>query len=290
MKKSFGEKLKSLFSKKAAIDDDFYDELIELLVEGDIGAKTAYNIVDELQKICSDNKIREEDKIILELKKLLLKDVRAYTPEIQKDKVNVWMVLGVNGVGKTTSVAKLAKYYKDSGIENLILASADTFRAAAIEQLDLHGERLGIRVVSHQHGSDPSAVVYDAAEAVRAKGPGLVLADTAGRLHNKENLVRELQKIDKTCRSKADEGCYKKIIVIDATTGQNALRQAEVFNEAVGVDAVIMTKYDSTAKGGVAVTIGRELGIPVAFICTGEKYEDIGIFKPEEYIDEFLGI
>ena len=226
MKKSFGEKLKSLFSKKAAIDDDFYDELIELLVEGDIGAKTAYNIVDELQKICSDNKIREEDKIILELKKLLLKDVRAYTPEIQKDKVNVWMVLGVNGVGKTTSVAKLAKYYKDSGIENLILASADTFRAAAIEQLDLHGERLGIRVVSHQHGSDPSAVVYDAAEAVRAKGPGLVLADTAGRLHNKENLVRELQKIDKTCRSKADEGCYKKIIVIDATTGQNALRQA----------------------------------------------------------------
>lgn len=290
MKKSFGERLKSLFSKKAAIDDDFYDELIELLVEGDIGAKTAYIIVDELQKICSDNKIREEDKIILELKKLLLADVKAYTPEIEKDKVNVWMVLGVNGVGKTTSVAKLAKYYKDSGIENVVLASADTFRAAAIEQLDLHGERLGIRVVSHQHGSDPSAVVYDAAEAVRAKGAGLVLADTAGRLHNKENLVRELQKIDKTCRSKADEGCYKKIIVIDATTGQNALRQAEVFNEAVGVDAVIMTKYDSTAKGGVAVTIGRELGIPVAFICTGEKYEDIDTFKPEEYINEFLGI
>jgi fused signal recognition particle receptor len=290
MKKSFGEKLKSLFSRKAAIDDDFYDELIELLVEGDIGAKTAYTIVDELQKICSDNKIREEDKIILELKKLLLADVKAYTPEIQKDKVNVWMVLGVNGVGKTTSVAKLAKYYKDSGIENVVLASADTFRAAAIEQLDLHGERLGIRVVSHQHGSDPSAVVFDAAEAVRAKGAGLVLADTAGRLHNKENLVRELQKIDKTCKSKADEGCYKKIIVIDATTGQNALRQAEVFNEAVGVDAVIMTKYDSTAKGGVAVTIGRELGIPVAFICTGEKYEDIDTFKPEEYINEFLGI
>ena len=290
MKKSFGEKLKSLFSRKAAIDDDFYDELIELLVEGDIGAKTAYTIVDELQKICSDNKIREEDKIILELKKLLLADVKAYTPEIQKDKVNVWMVLGVNGVGKTTSVAKLAKYYKDSGIENVVLASADTFRAAAIEQLDLHGERLGIRVVSHQHGSDPSAVVYDAADAMRVAGPGIVIADTAGRLHNKENLVRELQKIDKTCKSKADEGCYKKIIVIDATTGQNALRQAEVFNEAVGVDAVIMTKYDSTAKGGVAVTIGRELGIPVAFICTGEKYEDIGTFKPEAYIDEFLGI
>ena len=290
MKKSFGEKLKSLFSKKAAIDDDFYDELIELLVEGDIGAKTSYEIVDELQKICSENKIREQDKIIQELKKLLLKDVKAIELNPEKDSVNVWMILGVNGVGKTTSVAKMAKYYRDSGIQNVVLASADTFRAAAIEQLDLHGERLGIRVVSHQHGSDPSAVVFDAAEAVKAKGPGLVLADTAGRLHNKENLVRELQKIDKTCRTKADEGCYRKIIVIDATTGQNALRQAEVFNEAVGVDAVIMTKYDSTARGGVAVTVGRELGIPVAFICTGEKYENISLFNPEEYIDEFLGI
>ena len=290
MKKTFGEKLKALFSKKQAISDDFYDELIELLVEGDIGAKTSYEIVDELQKICSDNKIREQDQILQELKKLLLANVKAVELTPQKDKVNVWMILGVNGVGKTTSVAKMAKYYKDSGFDNVVLASADTFRAAAIEQLDLHGSRIGVRVVSHQHGSDPSAVVYDAAEAVRAKGPGLVLADTAGRLHNKENLVRELQKIDKTCRSKADEGCYKKIIVIDATTGQNALRQAEVFNEAVDVDAVIMTKYDSTAKGGVAVTIGRELGIPVAFICTGEKYENIGFFNPEKYVDDFLGL
>ena len=154
----------------------------------------------------------------------------------------------------------------------------------------MHGEKVGVRVVSHQHGSDPSAVVFDAAEAVKAKGSGLVLADTAGRLHNKENLVRELQKIDKICASKADEGCYKKIIVIDATTGQNALRQAEVFNEAVGVDAIIMTKYDSTAKGGVAISIGKELHIPIAFVCTGEKYKDIDVFKPEEYIDEFLGL
>jgi fused signal recognition particle receptor len=289
MKKSFGARFKSLFSKNK-INEEFFEELTDILVEGDIGAKTAYLIVDELEQICSKNKVTDEQQIMQELKKLLLESVKAVKLEIQKDKQNVWMVLGVNGVGKTTSVAKMALYYKNNGADNIILASADTFRAAAIEQLNLHGERVGVRVVSHQHGSDPSAVVFDAADALKAKGPGLVLADTAGRLHNKENLVRELQKIDRTCRSKADEGCYKKIIVIDSTTGQNALRQAEVFNEAVGIDAVVMTKYDSTAKGGVAVSICRELNIPVAFICTGEKYGDIQEFNAENYIDEFLGL
>lgn len=290
MKVSFGERLKGLFSKKSKINEDFYDDLTDLLVEGDIGAKTSYEIVEELQAVCSKNKITEEQDILQELKKILLKYVHQCSLEPDSSKQNVWMVLGVNGVGKTTSVAKLAKLFKNKGMENLVLASADTFRAAAIEQLNTHGEKIGIRVVSHQHGSDPSAVVFDAAEAVKSKGPGLVIADTAGRLHNKENLVRELQKIDRICASKADEGCYKRIIVIDATTGQNALRQVEVFNEAVKVDALIMTKYDSTAKGGVAVSIGRELNIPVAFICTGEKYDDISTFDAEKYIDEFLGL
>ena len=290
MKQSFGEKLKSLFSKKSSINDDFYDELTDLLVEGDIGAKTAFLLVDQLEEICSKEKITDQGQIILKLKDLLLSNVKEYPLEPEKDKLNVWMVLGVNGVGKTTSVAKLANLFKNKGVENLVLASSDTFRAAAIEQLAMHGEKIGVRVVSHQHGSDPSAVVFDAAEAVKAKGSGLVIADTAGRLHNKENLVRELQKIDRTCSTKADEGCYKKILVIDATTGQNALRQAEVFHEAVGLDALIMTKYDSTAKGGVAVTIGKELGLPVAFVCTGEKYPDIQVFDAEKYINEFLGL
>ena len=290
MKKSFGEKLKSLFSKNSTINDDFYDELTDMLVEGDVGAKTAFELVDELNEICSKEKIREQDGIIAKLRELLLQDVKAISLEPEEGKQNVWMMLGVNGVGKTTSVAKLASYFKGRGLENIVLASADTFRAAAIEQLAMHGERTGVRVVSHQHGSDPSAVVFDAADALKAKGPGLVLADTAGRLHNKENLVRELQKIDRTCSLKADEGCYKKILVIDATTGQNALRQAEVFNEAVKIDAIIMTKYDSTSKGGVAVSIGRELGLPVAFVCTGEGYKDIGTFDAEKYIDEFLGL
>ena len=288
MKKSFGEKLKNLFSRK--IDEEFFEELTDNLVEGDIGAKTAFEITEELEAICRQKKISEQKDILNELKVLLLKDIREIRLEPDMTKQNVWMVLGVNGVGKTTSVAKLALWFKNHGVENIVLASSDTFRAAAIEQLDTHGERIGVRVVSHQHGSDPSAVVFDAAEAVKSKGPGLVIADTAGRLHNKENLVRELQKIDRTCSSKADQGCYKKIIVIDSTTGQNALRQAEVFNEAVGLDAIIMTKCDSTAKGGVAVSIGRELGIPVAFVCTGEKYENIEAFNAEKYIDDFLGL
>ena len=290
MKKSFGEKLKSLFSKGTSINDDFFEELTDMLVEGDIGAKTAFEVVDELESVCSKEKIREQDGIIEKLKELLLQDVRSVSLVPEAGKQNVWMMLGVNGVGKTTSAAKLADYFKNNGVENIVLASADTFRAAAIEQLALHGERLGVRVVSHQHGSDPSAVVFDAADALRAAGPGLVIADTAGRLHNKENLVRELQKIDRTCSLKADEGCYKKILVIDATTGQNALRQAEVFNEAVKIDAIIMTKYDSTAKGGVAVSIGRELGLPVAYVCTGEGYKDIGPFDAVSYINDFLGL
>lgn len=290
MKQSFGEKLKSLFSKGSSLNDDFYDELTDILVEGDIGAKSAFTIVEELETICSKEKITEQEGIVNKLKEMLLANVKSISLEPESNKQNVWMVLGVNGAGKTTSVAKLANYFKKNGNDNIVLASADTFRAAAIEQLDTHGEKIGVRVVSHQHGSDPSAVVFDAADAVKSKGPGLVIADTAGRLHNKENLVRELQKIDRTCRSKADEGCYKKIIVIDCTTGQNALRQAEVFNEAVGIDAIIMTKYDSTAKGGVAISIGRELNLPVAYVCTGEKYDDIQKFNPEEYINDFLGL
>ena len=288
MKQSFGEKLKALFSKSSSINEDFFEDLTDMLVEGDIGAKTAFEIVDELESICDKEKINDQAGIVAKLKELLLRDVRAVSLAPEAGKQNVWMMLGVNGVGKTTTAAKLAKYFKNNGTENIVLASADTFRAAAIEQLALHGERLGVRVVSHQHGSDPSAVVYDAADALRASGPGMVIADTAGRLHNKENLVRELQKIDRTCSLKADEGCYKKILVIDATTGQNALRQAEVFNEAVKIDAIIMTKYDSTAKGGVAVSIGRELGLPVAFVCTGEAYENIQPFNAESYIDDFL--
>lgn len=287
-KMSFAEKIRSLFGSRED-DGQFYDDLCDALIEGDVGPKTSAEITDSLRDVCRKNHISGEAAVTAELEKMLTLYVKDAELEPAEGKTNVWMILGVNGVGKTTSAAKIAKWYKDKGVSDIVLASADTFRAAAIEQLALHGERLGIRVVSHQHGADPAAVIYDAADAVRAKGGGLVIADTAGRLHNKENLVHELEKIDRTCRQKADEGCYKRLLVIDATTGRNALRQAEVFNEAVGVDALVLTKYDSTAKGGVAVSIGKELNLPVAFVCSGEKYEDISLFRADEYVREFLG-
>ncbi len=283
---SFAQKLKSLF-KSSKIDEEFFENLTDILVEGDIGAKMAFEITGDLEEYCKKNKITSEDEIRNLLKERLSLYAKSVELPVQKGKVNLFMLLGVNGVGKTTTAAKIANLYKQKG-ENVILAASDTFRAAAEEQLEMHGNRLGIRVVSHQHGSDPSSVVFDATSACRADGGGLVIADTAGRLHNKENLVRELQKIDRISREKSDEGCYKKILVIDGTTGQNAVRQAEVFNDAVGVDAVVITKYDSTAKGGMIFTIGKTLGIPVAYVCTGEHYENIQPFESEKYVEEFL--
>ena len=285
---SFAEKLKSLFGKHRTQSDDFFDDLTDALIEGDIGAKAAVEIVDALQKKCRDERISETTAITGELASMLRPYVKGIELPVEPGKVNIFMVLGVNGVGKTTSVAKMAKLYTDRGVP-VIMSASDTFRAAAVDQLAMHGERLGIRVVKHQMGSDPSAVVFDAASACEAAGGGLVIADTAGRLHNKENLVNELKKIDRVASSKASPGCYKKILVVDATTGQNALRQAEVFNEAVSIDAVVMTKYDSTAKGGGLISIGRELGLPVAFGCTGEKYPDIAPLDPESYLEDFLG-
>lgn len=289
-KTTFANKLRNFFGIHSSIDDSFFEELSDLLVEGDLGAKYVFQLVEDLEKKCKSLHITEEKEIILELKNMLKENVKSLNLSPVKDKVNIFMFLGVNGVGKTTTVAKLASYYQEKDAKNVVMAAADTFRAAAIEQLQLHGNRLNIRVVSHQHGADPSAVVFDAAESVASKGGGLVLADTAGRLHNKENLVRELQKIDRIASSKADTDCYKKLLVIDATTGQNGLRQAEVFHQAVGLDAIVLTKYDSTAKGGIVAAIGRELNIPVAFICFGEGYKDIKPFDADQYLDEFLGI
>ena len=192
-------------------------------------------------------------------------------------------------MGKTTSIAKMANLYQKTYSIPLVIAAADTFRAAAIEQLQYHGQAVGVRVVAHQHGADPAAVVFDSIEAVKAKGNGLVLIDTAGRLHNKDNLVRELQKIERIASSKVDKEHYKKILVVDATTGQNSFRQAEIFSESIGIDAVILTKYDSTAKGGTAINMSKTLGLPISFVCTGEKYEDISQFSPNDYVEGFLG-
>lgn len=286
----FSEKLKKIFSFGKTFDEKFFDDMTDAMIEGEVAARDACEIIETLKSMYKKAGIKNENELSRALKAILLPFVKNYLLEFENGKTNIWMVLGVNGGGKTTTLAKLARFYKERGARNIVFACADTFRAAASEQLVSHAEKLGIRAVHHEPGSDPASVVFDAAAAVRAKGGGLVLADTAGRLHNNESLLRELSKIDRMCEKKADAHCYKKILVIDSTTGQNALRQLEVFNEAVSLDCVIMTKLDSTAKGGIAISLGKQFGVPIAFLCNGERYENIFSFDPEKYIDGFLGL
>ena len=289
-KRSFAESLKKLFGIHPKLDDSFFESVTDTLVEGDVGAQFAFEIEDKLRAECKTRKVEQQEQVLKVLYDILLPFLPAASLMPEIGKTSVYLLLGVNGVGKTTTAAKLAQYFRPRVNAPIMLAAADTFRAAAIEQLEYHGKQLDMRVIAHQYGGDPSAVIFDAAQAVRAQGGGLVIADTAGRLHNKENLVRELQKINRIAESKTDEGCYKKILVLDVTAGQSGFRQAEVFHEAVGVDAVILTKYDSTAKGGIALSVGRQLQLPVIFIGTGEKYGDFAPFNADAYLREFIGL
>ena len=288
MKKKLGSRLKEIFSRKK-LDESFYEEIEDALIEADIGAAATMEISDSLREQASDEKYDSEESLRTGLKEILSGYVREAVLDIRKDKFYIFLILGVNGVGKTTTIAKLGKYFAGQlGTEKVHFAAADTFRAAAIDQLQLHGERLGIRVVAQEQGADPGAVVWDTIESAKSKGGGVVLADTAGRMHNKANLVKELQKIDKIVKNKAPEAEYRTILIIDATTGQNALRQAELFNEAVAIDYAVLTKYDSSSKGGIAVSISRQLKIPFLFLGIGEKYEDFVPFTKEEYLDMLI--
>ena len=290
MKKfKFAESLRNLLKGKSEIPPDFFDDLADTLIEGDVGAKAALEITELLQKKCRSDKIADEKGVVAALKEILSQWVKGAELMPPAGAVSVYLLLGVNGAGKTTTAAKMAAWYKERLEIPVMLAAADTFRAAAIEQLQIHGERLGARVVAQKHGADPAAVVFDAAQAAQSAGGALVIADTAGRLHNRENLVRELEKIDRVAMQKATEGCCKKLLVLDSTTGQNGFRQAEVFHESVGVDGIVLTKYDSTAKGGIVVAIGRELNLPVVFVGTGETYKDFSSFSPQVWLEDFLG-
>lgn len=286
----FGDRIRKLLGMDIIGDDD-WDDLADLLVEGDLGAAFADEAVTELKRVCAARGIRNGSAARAALKDVLAGSARAISIVPRAGGLNVVMLLGVNGVGKTTTSAKLAKYWLDGGqAHSAILAAGDTFRAAAIEQLRTHGERLGIRVVAQKRGSDSGAVLFDAIEAATAIGADLVIADTAGRMHTKQNLIKELEKMDKIVSAKADASRYRRLLVVDATTGQNALRQASAFAEAVRIDGLVLTKYDSSARGGVALAIARELDIPTAFICDGERYEDIRPFDAGRYLDEFLGL
>ena len=284
----FSSKIKQLFSTRK-IDEEFFEELEDTLIEGDLGARLTDEISETLRKEAKAKGITEASELQNLMKNLLSEYVHSYDVSL-KEGLNVFMILGVNGVGKTTSIAKMAKWYTKKG-NKVLLAAADTFRAAAVDQLDIHADRLGMRIVKQKMGSDPGAVVYDAVTSAIAQGDDLVLADTAGRMHNKENLMRELQKMDKIVKGRGvKEENYKKFIVIDATTGQNGLSQAMLFIQAVKLDGVILTKYDSAAKGGALVQIGKNLGLPIAFVGTGEGYDDIHPFDKEEYLNALIGL
>ena len=284
--KSLGSLLKSIF-KTRTIDESAFEDIEDALIEGDVGASAAVAIVDELRSVAKKEKITDFDTLKEALYQILDSRIKEYDFRLN-DGINLFLFLGVNGVGKTTSIAKLGKYLQDHTDKKVVFAAGDTFRAAAIEQIALHGERLGIRVVNQQNGSDPGAVIYDAIDSVKAKGEDVILADTAGRMHNKSNLIKELQKIDKIILNKIPKENYKKFIVIDATTGQNGLSQVEIFNEALALDGIILSKYDSAAKGGILLSISGKLGIPVAFVGTGEGYKDFAPFNKKKYLEGLL--
>lgn len=290
IRKRFGARLLELFGVGVGTDE-FYEELEDLLIEGDMGTDVTYSAIDELKAYSRDHRITSREDLAAGLKAVLRPYIRYGEPVFEQDALNVYLILGVNGTGKTTTIAKMADYYRTvRGLSGLVLVAGDTFRAAAVDQLRLHGERLGVRVVSQGAGADPAAVIYDGITSARSRGEQLLLADTAGRMHNRQDLVRELEKIDKVVRGRMEGGNYRKLLVIDATTGQNGLRQAEIFNEAVGVDGVILTKYDSTARGGMVVSISKALDLPFCYVGTGERYKDIAPFDPDLYLDGLLDV
>ena len=271
---------------RGEVNEALWRELEELLIQADVGVKTTVALIERLRERADKDGVREA-RAIREILKDDLKGVVTLDregPRYREDGLWVVLVVGVNGSGKTTSIAKLARYHQDRG-RRVLLAAADTFRAAAIDQLKIWGQRLGVDVVAHQPGGDPGAVVYDAIEAGRARGSDLLIIDTAGRLHTKYNLMEELKKLRRVAAGRIPEAPQEVILVLDATTGQNALTQAKYFQEAVEVTGVFVAKLDGTAKGGVVFAIAKELGIPIQYVGTGERLEDLTEFDAEEFVE-----
>ncbi len=280
----------SIFSGFSAIDDDFYEEIEETLIMGDLGIKTTTSIIENLKTTVKEQHIKEPSEckqiLIDSIKKQMDLGENAYEFENRK---SVVLVIGVNGVGKTTSVGKLAGQLKDSG-HKVILGAADTFRAGAIEQLTEWAHRAGVEIIAQQEGSDPAAVVYDAVSAAKSRNADVLICDTAGRLHNKKNLMEELKKINRIIDREYPEAYRENLVVLDGTTGQNALAQARQFMEVADVTGIILTKLDGTAKGGIAVAIQSELGIPVKYIGIGEKIDDLQKFNADQFVNALFDI
>ena len=279
----------NVFSGYSSIDDDFYEELEETLIMGDIGINATSRIIDQLREQVKEQRISDPAKC----KALLIQDIwqqmkiedGAYDFE---DKKSVVFVIGVNGVGKTTSVGKLAAIFKKKG-KKVIIAAADTYRAAATEQLAMWAERAGCPLVAGKDGSDPASVIYDAAAAFKARDCDILIVDTAGRLHNKKNLMEELAKMNRIIDKELPDICRENFIVLDGTTGQNAIMQAREFGEAAALTGIVLTKLDGTSKGGIAVAIVSELGIPVKYVGVGEGLDDLERFNSAEFVDALFG-
>lgn len=284
----FFSRLKSIFSGHSAIDEDFYEELEETLIMGDMGITATEEVMEELRRQVKERHVKETEDCRELLKESIKEQMQvpedAYNFENQQ---SVIMVIGVNGVGKTTSVGKLAAIYKKQG-KRVLIAAADTFRAAAGEQLDEWAKRAGVEIISGAQGADPSSVIFDAVSAAKARNVDILLCDTAGRLHNKKNLMEELKKMNRIIDREFPDAHRENLVVLDGTTGQNALVQAREFGETADLTGIILTKMDGTAKGGIAVAIHAELDIPVKYIGVGEKLEDLRKFDVQEYVDGLL--
>lgn len=284
-KDNLSEKMRLLFSKNK-LGDEFYEELEEILISSDVSVTTAEEVVERVKAQAIAERLKDEAYVTS-----LLRDI--LTQMLEESEVEppqypcVIMLVGVNGVGKTTTVGKLAHYFLKQG-KTVTVAAADTFRAAASEQLGIWAERAKVRIVKHEEGSDPSAVIFDAVSSAKAKKTDVVIIDTAGRLHVKENLMNELRKMDRVVNREYPEADFLKLLVLDATTGQNAVNQARVFDEAVELDGIVLTKLDGTAKGGFVFSLSSELSLPVIFAGVGEKMEDLEFFNSADFVDAIL--
>ena len=280
--------LNGLFSG-SEITDDFYDELEETLILCDLGAKTSEDVVNGLKARVKEKRLTLTSEVRGELKEMIKEMLGEDSPLDLSTVPSVILVIGVNGVGKTTAIGKLSHQLKQKG-KRVIVAAADTFRAAAIEQLNVWTERAGVEIIKHNEGSDPAAVVYDALDAAKARKADVVIIDTAGRLHNKQNLMNELAKISRIVHQKA-EGCALEVLIaLDATTGQNAVNQARAFNDAADITGIILTKLDSSAKGGIVISIANELKVPVKLISVGEKIDDLQPFIANDFVEALFEV
>ena len=282
---SITEKVSEVLNLAITIDDELYEELEEILITSDIGVDTSIHVIEKLKKKVKEDKIKDPAEIIPCLKEVIINildddENLTKTTEIPK----VILVIGVNGVGKTTSIGKIAATLKDEKYKVLI-AAADTFRAAAIDQLEVWSNRAGVGLIKHQEGSDPAAVVFDAVQAAKARKVDVLICDTAGRLHNKKNLMAELGKINRVIKREYSEAHMETLLVLDATTGQNGVEQAKQFMAICPIDGIILTKLDGTAKGGVVISIKKQLGIPVKYIGVGEDIEDLQKFNSRDFVE-----